>query len=455
VSRVLVIGGGLAGLAAAYELQQQGVRPVLIEASSRLGGKVATAHLDGLLLEEGPDSFVTIRPAALELCRELRIDGELIEPRADRSVAIWSRGALSPLPDGIGLGGPTRLRPFLSTQLLSPGEKLRAALDLVLPRHRDDGDMAVGALLRRRFGDAIVDRLLGPLIEAVYRCPVDALSARAAMPQLVDLERRHRSLLLGTRVPPRATKQHGPPIVALRNGMQRLVERLTAALDETEIHLRTRVCTLRRGGGGYQARLVDGSLLDADCVLLATPAAAAGDILMPMFPDAAQLLHQFPNASTAVVNLAFPRQAVPARLDHGFLVAAGESVRIRAGTWSSEKWEGRSPDGIALLRVFLDPDRATDASLIDTVRHDLKTMFGIRADPIVAQLRRLPASMPLYSMGHLERVTALEQAVAGEGGRIGLAGAFYRGSGVADCIQQGRAAARTVAAAAALQPHTP
>ena len=191
---VLVVGGGITGLASAYALGKAGVPTVLVEGGSRLGGKARTETADGFVIEHGPDSFISYRPAAMELCRELGLESELIRPQEPRTVFVRSGGRFLRFPDGMGLVLPTRIRPFLVSELFSPLEKLRMGFDLLLPRDGLDGDVAVGPFLRRRLGGALVDRLAGPLIGGVYGTPIDELSLDAVVPQLRESERRHRSL---------------------------------------------------------------------------------------------------------------------------------------------------------------------------------------------------------------------------------------------------------------------
>ena len=195
---VLVVGGGITGLSAAHELGQAGIPTVLLEATDRLGGKARTETLDGFLIETGPDSFVSYRPAGIELCRELGLEGSIVGPNEPRSVHVRSGGRFVRLPEGMGLVLPTRIGPFITTPMFSPAEKLRMGLDLLLPRDRNRGDIGVGPFLRRRFGDALVRRLAGPLIGGVYGTPIDTLSLDAVVPQLREAERAHRSILLAS-----------------------------------------------------------------------------------------------------------------------------------------------------------------------------------------------------------------------------------------------------------------
>lgn len=454
---VAVVGGGITGLTAAYVLGRAGIPTVLLEAADRLGGKVRTERVDGFLVESGPDSFIAYRPPALELCRELGLGDAIIGPTDPRVVDVRTRGRFVGLPDGMGLVLPTRLRPLVTTRLFSPLEKARMGLDLVLPRAGVDGDIAVGPFLRRRLGGALVERLAGPLLGGVYGVPIDELSLDAVVPQLREAERDHRSLLLASLAQGRARQQAGQgggsPFVSLAGGMGQLTDALGAALGASPcVAVRTgaEVAGLARQGSGFALRLADGERLLADAVVLASPAHSSAGLLESSAPDAAHHLRSIPHGSSGTVSLGyraaqFPDAAPP--VGHGFLVADGEPLSIRACTWSSTKWAGRAPDGMVLLRAFLGwtGERllaGPDAGIVAAVRRDIEATMGVRGDPVLTRVGR-QAAMPRYTVGHLERVAAAFGSLAGVPNLV-VAGAAYRGAGLPDCIAQGRAAAARV-----------
>ena len=451
---VLVVGGGITGLTTASALEQAGVPTVLVEASDRLGGKVGTIERDGFLIETGPDSFISYRPAAVDLVRELGLGDSLIRPTDPRTVLIRARGRFAHLPDGMGLVLPTRMRPFVTSDLFSPFEKLRMGLDLLLPRDGLHEDVAVGTFLRRRLGGALVERLAGPLIGGVYGTPVDELSLLAVVPPLRDADRDHRSLLLASLAAGRARKGQlgGSPFLALAGGTGRLTEALTATVTrsgDVDVRTRTPVVGLQtRAGGGFDVRLGDGDLLRPDAVVLTTPGPTAADLIDDVAPTAATWIRAIPHGGTAVVSLGFDLDAFPTPpVGHGFLVAAGEPLAIDACTYSSRKWAGRAPHGSILLRCFVgshDPRLLTmgDIALIERVRLDLERVLGVRGVPQVVEVSRYEHRMPHYTVGHLDRVAGALQGLVATPGLI-LAGAPYRGVGLPDCIAQGRAAAAT------------
>lgn len=454
---VVVVGGGITGLTAAFVLDRAGIPTVLLEATDRLGGKVRTERVDGFLVESGPDSFVAYRPPALDLCRELGLGDAIIGPTDPRVVAVRSRGRFVGLPDGMGLALPTRLHPLVTTRLFSPWEKARMGLDLVLPRAGSEGDVAVGPFLRRRLGGALVERLAGPLLGGVYGVPIDELSLDAVVPQLREADRDHRSLLLASLAQGRARQQagqgSGSPFVSLAGGMGQLTDALGAALHASPcVAVRTgaEVAGLARQGSGFALRLAAGERLLADAVVLASPAQSSAGLLESLAPDAAHHLRSISHGLSGTVSLGFRAAQFPDAgppVGHGFLVADGEPLSIRACTWSSSKWAGRAPDGMVLLRAFLGwtGERllaGPDAGIVAAVRRDIEATIGVRGDPVLTRVGR-QAAMPRYTVGHLDRVVAAFDSLSRVPNLV-LAGAAYRGAGLPDCIAQGRAAAARV-----------
>ncbi|MDR7483853.1 MAG: protoporphyrinogen oxidase [Armatimonadota bacterium] len=474
---LVIIGGGITGMAAAYAFatdpraKAAGMRCTLIEGEPRLGGKVRTERVGECLIEHGPDSFLATKPQAADLCRALGLGDRLIGTTPGRAVYVAYRGRLHPLPDGMALGIPTRVWPLVRTGLLSPGETLRAAADLVLPRRRASGDETVGAFIRRRLGGAVADRLAGPLLGGIYAGDPDRLSLRATFPMLADWEAVHRSLVLaalarqrnahagGAETTPRAARSEGTGggsiFLSLVGGLSELVEHLGASLEDakgvTLLVGRTARRVLRRieaGRNSYLVDLDDGRTLSADALLLAAPAFASAALLEPLAPQAASSLRAIPYVSTATVTLAYRRDTVRHPLDgHGFVVARGEPLAITACTWASSKWAHRAPPDLVLLRCYLGAAgreaivEEDDAHLVGLARTDLRVTMGIEADPVFARVARWSRAMPQYLPGHLERLEAIEASLRTLP-HVALAGAGYRGIGIPDCIRQGTEAAR-------------
>ncbi len=455
---VLVVGGGITGLTAAYTLAQSGIPTHLVEVSGRLGGKIGTENIDGFLVESGPDSFISYRPAALELARELGLADSIIRPTNPRTVLIRSHGRFVAMPEGMGLVLPTRLRPFVETDMFSPLEKLRIGMDLLLPRDGRDDDVAVGAFLRRRLGRALVDRLAWPLLGGVYGTLIDELSLKAVVPQLRDAERRHRSLLLASLASGReaAARGSGSPFVTLSGGMGQFIVGLTAALERrssVEIRLNSKVEALeRRGGGDFEVALAGGQRVRAEAVVLAAPGPATANLLEGVAPAASAHVRSIRHGSTAVVSLGYRAdQFAKPPIGHGFLVAAGEPLAIDGCTISSQKWASRAPEGTVLLRVFVGSHSpgalaGSDAEIVALVEQDLGLLTGVRSAPIMTRVSRSIGLMPEYTVGHLDRVAGANEALD-QLPNLAIAGAPFRGVGVPDCIAQGRAAAGRVAEA--------
>jgi len=452
-SGVLVVGGGITGLSAAYELSRAGVPTTVIEASDRFGGKVRTEQTDGFLVEWGPDSFVSYRPAAMHLADELGLGGALVRPLEPREVFIRAGGRFTPMPQEMGLVLPGAVRPFLTTPLLSPLQKLRVGLDLLLPRTRLVDDVGVGPYLRHRLGRALVERLAGPLIGGVYGTPVDELSLLAVVPQLRDAELRHRSLLLASLASRRGRQAGaGSPFVTLAGGTGQLVDGLVAVLREApDVDLRTGVAVARLEPRGLHTDvwLQSGEILQPAATILTAPGPMAASILEPIAPGAAAALRDIRHGTTALVSLAYRTdQFARPPAGHGFLVAAGEPLSIDACTISSNKWPGRAPEGTVLLRAFVGSRSGrslelSDEALVAAAQRDVAETLGARGTPLLVRVARWSQMMPQYTVGHLSRVASVEAALAGRP-EIALAGATFRGVGVPDCVAQGRSAARRV-----------
>jgi len=470
---VLVVGGGITGLVAARSLARDGVPVTVAEAGPRLGGKVSTERFHGFTVEHGPDSFLATRPAAVSLARDLGLGDELVGTLDPRAVFIRHRGALVPMPEGLGLVLPTRAMPFARTRLFSWPEKARMARDVVMPRRMPAGDVAVGTYLRSRLGDPLVERLAGPLVGGVYGTPIDELSLDAVVPQLRAAEREHRSLLFAGLSDGRAMRRAaakrraaaaaaaaalgspaGPKplgtFASLRGGMDVLTSSLALSAESAGASLSTGLAVrdLWRSGAGVSARFADGDVRRFDACVIATPGTVAAVLLDSALPAASRTLDRIPHGTSILVTLAYPRGHVGHELvGHGYLVPASEGGPISACTWSSEKWPDRAPDGTVLLRMFLRDDASatslTDPEVIAAARADAEKALTILGQPLFTRVTRYEHAMPRYTVGHLARVTAIEAAM-GAWPAVTLAGASYRGVGLPDCVTQGLAAAERV-----------
>ncbi len=442
--KALVSGGGIAGLAAAWALTRAGASVTLVEAAPRLGGKIATEWIDGFLVERGPDAFLTAPPTALALCREVGLGDEIVAPLEPHGVQVWNADRLVLVPEGTGLGVPTRFAPFVTSALFSPREKLRAALEVVLPARSDDegADESIGSFLRRRFGDAVVDRLAGPLISGIYGAGVDELSLAALMPRLREAERRHGSLIRAGLAARRRALGGGPSLMTLTRGLGSLVEALAAGLS-ADVRLDVALERIERAGAGYLARLDDGSRLAADVVILATPARATARALAEVSPPATAALATLTYRGTAAISLGYAAGQLGAPLvGHGFVVADG-ALPIAACTYSSAKWPGRAPAGAVLVRATVRDEAllaSSAAELVELAHAAVARVLRISGRPVLARVASWAGAMPRYTVGHLDRLARIETALAVHP-LIAIAGAAYRGSGIPDCVAQGEAAA--------------
>ena len=459
--KLAVVGGGVAGLAASHralEIARARGLPLdlsLFEAGDRIGGTIQTERHEGFLVESGPDSFLSEKPWALALCQRLGIEHRLIrtDDRFRRTYVVF-RGRLHPLPDGFQLLAPTRLGPFVRSELFSWPGKLRMAMDLVLPRGGDP-DESLGGFVSRRLGKEALERVAQPLVAGLYTADPDVLSLAATMPRFMEVERKERSLILGLwrasrRAPLQAKGVSGARwslFVTFAEGMEELVVALASRLPSGAVHLKERVASVTREGASWRVGMADGAAAVADAVIIATESYQAGRMLRYTDPALSHLLDDIPYASSATVTLGWRRADIPHPLDgFGFVVPQVERRPIIACTFSSVKYAGRAPDGFALLRVFvggaLNETALTgdDETLTRVARAELGELLGIQAPPLMSRVSRYPKAMPQYHVGHLARVEAIEGCLRAHPG-LALAGGAYRGVGIADCVRSGEEAA--------------
>ena len=471
--RTAIIGGGIAGLASAYELGKSGSQYTLFEASERLGGVLSSASVDGSVLEDGPDSFLSEKPAAAELCRELGLGGELI-PSNDHErktfIAVGER--LIPLPDGLMFMVPTKLLPTALTPLFSLGTKIRMGLELLHPPRPSVEDESVASLVERHFGPEVVDRLAGPLLSGIYGGEADQLSARAVLARMVEMEAQYGSLTRGmlaahkkmrAAMAARSAGAGKPPVrsifTTLRGGLQQLIDAVASRLDPTSIRLGTPVTGIERAAMGWRVTHAAGSDV-YDAVIVALPAWAAARLLSGVDAALAAELNGIPYSSSITVNLVYDESRIgELPPGFGFLVPASSGRAMLACTFAHRKFLGRTAPGKAVLRVFLGGVRnaalldETDESLIATARRELSEILGPQVLPLAVapeqtRLSRWPRAMAQYAVGHLERAGHIRERAAQLPG-LHLAGNAYDGIGISDCIRLGRHAARQIAAAPA------
>jgi protoporphyrinogen/coproporphyrinogen III oxidase len=470
VRRVVVVGGGISGLAAAWELTGGGSGPhrdaepprvLVLESSPRLGGALASVPFGPGLVDTGPDGFLGRRPEAVELCHEIGLADALV-PIASRGAGLWARGKIRPLPEGLALGIPIRFWPSARSGILGWAGDVALARDALLPRPNMRGrigDRSIGPLVARKLGHRVVDRLVDPLIGGIHAGSVNDMSAAATYPPLLAAAQKRGSLMRALRaeVPPPSTD--GAPLFwALDGGMAAMVEHLRRALEARGVEIRcdAPVDRLARAGDRWEVG-VGAAQHDADAVVLALPAPAASDLLRPHDDEAAGLLANIAYASVALVTFRVSAPALAGPLaGTGFLVprasppARGhDNWAVTACTYLSQKWPHLATEGEVLLRASVGrfgdhrADSWSEAELVGRVWGELELLMGLSGGPLESMVARWPGAFPQYRVHHLMRTAGIEAAMARLGG-IAVAGAPDRGVGIPACIASGRAAARAV-----------
>jgi oxygen-dependent protoporphyrinogen oxidase len=458
MTRIAIIGGGISGLSAAFALepprQAGALAYTLYEASPRLGGVLRTDHIHGCIVEAGPDSFITEKPWAADLCRALGLGDQLIGSNdADRITYILVNGRLIPMPDGLMFMVPTKILPTGLSPLFSWGTKLRMARELYHPPRAADQDESVAALVERHYGAEMVNRLADPLLSGVYGGEAASLSVRAVLPRFAEMERTHGSLgraMLAARkkMPARSAKKPAPPLfTSLRNGMQHLVETLVPRLDAASLRTSTRVESLRWETSGWSVATKVGTE-KFDAVIVAVPAHAAAALLSAASPELSAELGGVAYSSSITVGIGYDREArqsLPPGF--GFLVPRSEGKRLLAATFVHNKFPHRTPEDRALLRCFFAGSVAeqiwnlSDDALVAIVRNELREVVGVRSMPLFARVYRWKSAMAQYGVGHLDRLERMER-LRQQVPRLSLAGNGYRGIGVPDCVRSGQEAAK-------------
>ena len=445
---VAVVGGGIAGLVAARTLVRARLRVVVFEADARLGGKIRTDRLEGRVAEAGPDSFLVREPDAERLCADLGV-GDLVSPAAF-GAHVWWRERLRALPEGYVLGVPASPLAALRSGILSPRGVGRALGDLFMPGPLEGPDISVGALIRRRFGEEVLQRLVDPVLAGTRAGDPDDMSLAAAAPQIDAAARSHRSVLVGLMRAGGSAAARAPRFRAPRAGMGTVVDALSDELaGRADLHLGCAVQAIDRSASGYALRAGTERVL-ADGVVVAVPAFAAAKLLAPVSRVAARELSGIAYASIALVSLVYPPGAgtLPPT-GSGILVPSSERRLIAGCTWTSRKWHHLAPrDGALSLRCFVGRAgnhpglELDDHQLVRSADGELRAALRLRAGPRASSVVRWRDAIPQYSVGHNARVDRVERALGDQ--PLALAGAAYRGSGLPECIRQGEAAAHRV-----------
>ena len=474
--RVAVIGGGISGLAAAYrciELADESLQPLqmtMFEAGDCVGGVFGTSHIDDYLVERGADMFITNKPWALDLCRRLGLEDQLIPlDETFRRSLVLRNGRPVPIPDGFMLLSPAKVWPILSSSLFSPWGKLRMGLEYIIPRRADNGDESLASFVRRRFGKEALDRLVQPLVGGIYTSDPEQLSLRATMPRFLEMEKAHRSLIRASKrqaSKQAAAEQQGSGaryglFVAPKGGMTVILDELERRVKErAEIRLDTKISRIDPvEAGGWSLTLSDGSTQQFDRVVIAIRSHQVAELIGDFDNQLAKCLRKIPYASSAIVVSGHRLVDISDPLDaFGLVIPHAEKRKILAVSYTSRKLAGRAPEGRVLLRTFvggaMQPEllEQSDEEILRMVRDELSEILGVGGDPDFAIVVRYQNAMPQYHVGHLELVEQIESRTKTHPG-LALAGNAYRGVGIPDCIHSGEQAAERVWAADSATTH--
>jgi protoporphyrinogen/coproporphyrinogen III oxidase len=461
--QVVIVGGGISGLATAYAVMEEAskhpipIQCTVIEQENRWGGKIYTHVTGNFLVEGGPDSFLTSKPWALELCRTLGLHDQLIPTNREHNRTFsFCRGALRELPQGLLAFRPQRIETLVSGGLVSLKGLFRMAAERFWPRQNPwTADETLGGFFRRRFGVEAFDYLIEPLVAGIYAGDADELSMEATFPRFRECEREYGSVIKGMRVATAkaATAVHASGgtsslFMSLRGGLGQLVEALVQQLLKRGVCLTEGVRCIEvqpstQESSSFHVVLEHGGRLPADAVVLTTPAFQTARLLRSFQPETAGLLDGIPYASTATISMGYSTEAIGSQIrGYGFVVPRKEQRPLLAATWSSLKWPDRSKTGDILIRCYvggrgrekiLEQD---DQPLVECVRRELESIAGITTAPKFMEIHRWIQGMPQYVLGHQERISHINRLLAQCPG-LYVTGAGFYGIGIPDCIREG------------------
>ena len=448
---VLIVGGGIAGLSAAYELHRRGVSFLVLDQAARPGGVIVSEQIEGFTIDAGPDALLIQKPAGIELCQELALGDRLVSTLPPRLAYIQRDGKLYPLPAASVLGIPTRVGPFVRTKLFSWRAKIRMGAELFVPPRRNRTDESIGAFMTRRFGAEATTYLAEPMLAGIHAGDVDRLSLGALFPRFAEAEQKHGSLIRAFRRRPAAPSAEGA-FKSLPGGLSELVQALVGALPPDAVRGNTAVtrCGMDANQHVFRVETRGGSAYKSRTLVLSTPAYVTAALIRDQDAELGRLCEDIPYASIATVALGFSRQAVDHPLEgSGYVVPRTEGSPILAATWLSSKWPHRAPEGTVLLRTFVGGTRdppALDQSNGELVARSLaaiRPILGIRGDPWFGRVYRFSRASAQYEVGHLDKIQAIDRQLAAHPGLF-LTGSGFRGVGIPDCIADARATAARV-----------
>jgi oxygen-dependent protoporphyrinogen oxidase len=467
MKKIIIIGGGIAGLASAYRLQEEiskrgkGLDCVLLEGSDRLGGKIATETVDGFIIERGPDSFISQKPWAIELCKKLGLGDHLIGTNPlQTKTYVYTGKKMVAMPDGLSLMVPTKFMPFVFSPLFSLPGKIRMGLDLLIPGKGDDGDESLASFVRRRLGEEALQKMAEPMLAGIYASDPERMSIKSTFPMFFQTEQKYRSLILGMLAQKRsnnhrpASSGSGPApyslFMTLENGLGEMVDALVAQSPGISFRKGAVVRGFCKSGNGWSVALENGETLAADAVVLATPANISARMLEPNAPKVAELLDRIRYVSTATVSIVYKKEGFSHPLNgFGFVIPRKEKRSIMACTWTSTKFPHRAPEGYVMIRCFVggalqeDLAHLDEAGLEKLARKELLEIMGIHEEPVLCRVYHNRKSNVQYQVGHADLIESVQAELALHPGLF-LTGSAYTGIGIPDCILNGTRSAESV-----------
>jgi oxygen-dependent protoporphyrinogen oxidase len=445
--RIIVLGAGITGLSAAWYLEKAGYKDItIIEASGRAGGKVQTLYEDGFIIEQGADSFITLKPFAMDLVEELGLSNELIAPLTS-SFFILKDNKLQKVPEGLRMMVPVNKDAFMATAMFSEAGKQRVFEEVNIPPLLSDEDESFASFITRRFGKEMLDNYAQPLFGGIYATPAEQLSMKACFPQWLAMEQKYGSITKAVEEQPAPRENMSrSAFLSLKNGIQSLIDKLRASLTHTQFILNTKVDDIELNHDNTYIIRCGADTYHADRVISALPAKVIASLLEKQAAKVSAQLDSFTTSSSIIVTLAVKESQLTAPVSAtGYVIANSENSPVTAGTWSSAKWAGRAPEGYALLRCFFGGGRSyTDAELIELSTNELNKLIGLQGQAEKSWINRYANALPQYKLGHLDRLATLRKSLQSLPG-FHLAGAFLEGVGIPDCIRQGKLAAESIA----------
>jgi oxygen-dependent protoporphyrinogen oxidase len=465
--KIAIIGGGIAGLAAAYKIQEEIVSngtPIdcyVLEGGDSFGGKIRTDRFDGFVVERGPDSFISQKPWAIDLCKRLGLEDRLVGTKTENAKTfVYVGKKMQTLPEGLSLLVPTKFLPFATTALFSWFGKIRMGMDLIIPKKKDEEDESLASFVRRRLGNEALKRMAQPMLAGIYGSDPEKMSIKSTFPMFFQTEQKYRSLILGMLVKKREMmkapkRESSRPafsmFMTLKSGLGEMVEAILEKSPHINFKPKVKIRTVSfKDGNGLPKWTVvpeKGEPLTFDAIIMAPPANISANLLSQCAPELSELLHRIPYVSTAAITLAYRKDGFSHPLKgFGFLVPKSEGFHISACTWTSSKYPERAPDGFVLLRCYLGgalneelAERDPEA-LASLVQEDLRAIMGITEKPVFCRVYVNRKANVQYLVGHQKLVESINEKVEDLPG-LYLSGSAYTGIGIPDCINNGNVAA--------------